>query len=261
MTGSLPVRATAPFLRSTSPMTGSAVLLSVALGSVEPLSGADGGAPEARPNVDQSSAERSERLREAWLLSLEAVTRVPIDAGAQIGVETPFGLRVFAGYGWVPYLGTLTGIVVNASDRSLATELMRRGHASGDSARFVLGVRPFRRLGVTIDATYARLRLDANLAVPPMTVQGLEFSGGAYAAHTNVDLWGVELGYQAELEQRVVLGAAAGVTGAIDSRTSITPSGAAPHDPALPVAAERVDHAFRTHVVPTVTLRLGFDAI
>jgi hypothetical protein len=63
------------------------------------------------------------------------------------------------------------------------------------------------------------------------------------------------------LERRLVLGAAAGVTGALDSRTSIVPSGAAPNDPALPIAAEGVDHAFRTHVVPTLTLRLGFDAI
>jgi hypothetical protein len=200
-------------------------------------------------------------MRDAWLLSLEAVTRVPIDAGVQIGVETPFGLRVFGGYGWVPYISMLTGIVVNASDRDLVTESMHRGHASGDSARFVLGLRPFRRIGLTIDGTYARLRLDGNLTLPPMTVQGLEFSGGSYDAHTSVDLWGVELGYQAQFERRLVLGAAAGVTGTIDSRTSIVPSGAAPNDPALPVAAERVDHAFRTHVVPTVTLRLGFDAL
>jgi hypothetical protein len=45
------------------------------------------------------------------------------------------------------------------------------------------------------------------------------------------------------------------------SRTSITPTGAAPNDPSLPVTAERVDQEFRTHVVPTLTLRLGFDAI
>jgi hypothetical protein len=242
-------------------MTVSAALFAVGLGVAAPASRVQATASNVKPSTDETSTARSERMRDAWLLSLEAVTRVPIDAGAQVGVETPFGLRVFGGYGWVPYMSMLTGIVVNASDRSLATELMRRGHASGDSARFVLGLRPFRRLGLTIDATYARLRLDANVAVPPMTLQGLEFSGGSYDAHTRVDLWGVELGYQAEVERRLVLGAAAGVTGAIDSRTSIVPSGAAPDDPALPVAAERVDRAFKTHVVPTVTLRLGFDAI
>ncbi len=242
-------------------MTASAVLFAVALGAVGRPSGVGESAPSSNPSADEASTARSERLRDAWLLSLEGVTRVPIDAGAQVGVETPFGLRVFGGYGWVPYIGMLTGIVVSARDRNLAAEVMRRGHPSGDSARFVLGFRPFRGLGVTIDGTYARLRLDASVTVPPMTVQGLELSGGSYAAHTSVDLWGVELGYQAELERRVVLGAAAGVTGAIDSRTSIVPSGAAPNDPALPVAAERVDHAFRTHVVPTLTLRLGFDAI
>jgi hypothetical protein len=242
-------------------MTGSAVLLAVALGAVGPASRAEAAALGVKPSTDESATARSEHVRDAWLLSLEAVTRVPIDAGAQVGVETPFGLRVFGGYGWVPYIGMLTGVIVNARDRSLAAEFMRRGNSSGDSARFVLGLRPFRRLGLTVDGTYARLRLDASLTVPPMTVQGFEFAGGSYAAHTSVDLWGVEVGYQSELERRIVLGAAVGVTGAIDSRTSIVPSGAAPNDPALPVAAERVDQAFRTHVVPTVTLRLGFDAI
>jgi len=251
----------APFLRRVSPMPGSPVLLAVALAAAEPAPRVEGTALGAKPSADEASTARTERWRDAWILSLEAVTRVPIDAGAQIGVETPFGLRVFGGYGGVPYIGMLSGIVVSARDRTLAAEVMRRGHPSGDSARFVLGWRPFRRVGVTIDGTYARLRLDAHVTVPPMTVQGLELSGGAYDAHTSVDLWGVELGYQSELERRVVLGAAAGVTGAIDSRTSIAPSGAAPNDPALPVAAERVDRAFRTHVVPTLTLRLGFDAI
>jgi hypothetical protein len=242
-------------------MTGSSVLFAAALAAVGPPSAIEARAPDVKVEADEASRTRGEKIRDEWLLSLEAVTRVPIDAGAQIGVETPFGLRVFGGYGWVPYLGTLTGIVVSASDRSLATELMRRGDASGDSARFVLGFRPFRRVGVTLDATYARLRLDASVTVPPMTVQGMELYGGSYEAHTSLDLWGVELGYQAVLERRLVLGAAAGVTGALDSRTSIVPSGAAPNDPALPIAAERVDHAFRTHVVPTLTLRLGFDAI
>jgi hypothetical protein len=241
-------------------MTGGAVLCSVALAAVGGPSGITAARPEAQHGAEKAAAERSERLRDDWLLSLEAVTRVPIDAGAQIGVETPFGLRAFAGYGKVPYLAMLAGIVVDASDRNLVTAFLHRGHASGDSARLVLGFRPFRRLGVTIDGTYARLRLDARMTVPPTSFQGLEFPGGAYHAHTTLDLWGVELGYQGQIERRLVLGAAAGVTGAVASRTSITPSGAAPDDPALPVAAERVDHAFRTHVVPTVTLRLGFDA-
>lgn len=241
-------------------MTGTAVLFAVALNAVPP-SRVEARATEVKPSADESSTVGSERVREAWLLSLEAVTRVPIDAGVQIGIETPFGLRLFGGYGWVPYMSMLTGIFVNASDRTLAAEVLRSGHASGDSARLVLGVRPFRRLGVTIDGTYARLRLDASVTVPPTTVQGLEFSGGSYDAHTSVDLWGVELGYQTQIERRLVLGAAAGVTGAMDSRTSITPSGAAPNDLALPVAAARVDRAFKTHIVPTVTLRLGFDAI
>lgn len=242
-------------------MMGNVLVLAAAFGSVGAPSGSDGTLSAAKPSADETASARSERVRDAWVLSLEAVTRVPIDAGAQLGVETPFGLRVFAGYGWVPYMSMVAGIALNASDRDVATALLHRGHASGDSARFVLGMRPFRRIGLTIDGTVARLRLDANLAVAPLSFQGFESSGGSYDGHTSLDLWGVELGYQAELKRRVVLGAAAGVTGAMRSRTSITPSGDVPDDPALPVAAERVDHAFRTHVIPTVTLRLGFDAL
>jgi hypothetical protein len=195
------------------------------------------------------------------MLSLEAVTRVPVDAGAQVGLETPFGLRVFGGYGWVPYIDVLTGIVVSASDRNLVTAFLDATRMSGDSARLVLGLRPFRSLGAYVDASYAHLRLGATALVPPMTVQGFEFPGGTYEADTALDLWGIELGYQALLAQRLVLGAALGLSGAIDSRTTIVPTGSAPNDPALPAAARRVDRAFQTHVMPTFTLRIGFDAI
>lgn len=242
-------------------MTASAVLLSVALGAVAPPpSTVEVSEPGVEPRAE-TSTKLSDRVRDGWMLSIEGVTRVPIDAGAQVGLETPFGLRAFGGYGRVPYISMLAGILVEASDRNVVTAFLDRGHASGDSARVVLGWRPFRRLGLTIDGTYARLRLDARLTIPPTNFQGLEFPGGSYHAQSSVDLWGIELGYQGQIERRLVLGAAAGVTGAIASRTSITPSGAAPNDPALPVAAERVDHAFRTNVLPTLTLRLGFDAI
>jgi hypothetical protein len=204
---------------------------------------------------------RAKKVRDDWLLSFEAVTRVPIDAGAQVGFETPFGLRVFGGYGWVPYIDVLTGIVVSASDRNLVTAFLDGARMSGDSARLVLGLRPFRKLGTYFDASYAHLRLAATVNVPAQTVQGFVFPGGTYAADTALDLWGIELGYQGLIAERLVLGAAAGVSGAIASHTSIVPTGSAPDDPALPLAASRVDRAFKTHFMPTLTLRLGFDAI
>lgn len=238
-------------------MPAGAVLLNVALAAAGPPASVQ----ETRAGAQRSEETSSARWRDEWLLTLEGVTRVPIDVGAQVGVETPFGLRVFGGYGRVPYIGMVAGVVVDASDRNVVTAFLDRGHASGDSGRVVVGWRPFRRIGVTIDGTYAHLRLDARLTIPPTDFQGLEFPGGTYHAQTSVDLWGLELGYQREVAERLVLGAAAGVTGSLDSRTSITPSGGAPNDPVLPAAAKRVDRAFRTHVIPTLTLRVGFDAI
>jgi hypothetical protein len=215
---------------------------------------------EYTPREDEARS-RSARVSKDWMLSVEAVTRVPVDAGAQLGLETPFGLRVFGGYGWVPYIDVLTGAVVSASDRNIVTAFLDGTRVSGNSARVVLGFRPFRRLGAYFDASYAHLRLNANASVQSMTVQNFVFPGGVYQAKTGIDLWGIELGYQGLILQRLVLGGAVGVSGAIDSRTNITPVGSAPNDPALPAAAQRVDRAFQSHVLPTLTLRVGFDAI
>jgi hypothetical protein len=210
---------------------------------------------------DQAHTTLSDRIREDWMLSVEGVTRVPIDAGAEVGLQTPFGLRIFGGYGWVPYVSALTGIVVSASDRSVVTAFLDGGRVSGDSARVVLGFLPVRRLGIYLDASYAYVRLGAGVQAPPLSFDGYRFPGGGYDAKTNLSLWSMELGYQGEVLGRLVLGAAAGVSGALDSRTTITPLGAAPNDPAVPAAARDVDHAFRTHVLPTLTLRIGFDVI
>ena len=98
-------------------MTGSTLLFTAALGIVAPAARFENEAPRAQPHPDEASASTSTRVRDDWMLSLEAVTRVPIDAGGQIGFETPFGLRLFGGYGWVPYVDVLTGIVVSSSDR------------------------------------------------------------------------------------------------------------------------------------------------
>jgi hypothetical protein len=219
-------------------------------------------ADEAPPQPDSARDHSviSQRARDNWMLSLEAVTRVPLEAGMQAGVETPFGLRLFAGYGWVPsaYIGLVAGVAGGAE----ASVILDSAQYSGDSARIGVGIRPFRALGAYLDVSYAHVRLDATRDIPAFSVPGFSFPGGTYALHTGFDLWSVELGYEAELARRFVLAGALGLTGALQSNTVIRPRGGAPdEEPALSQASADIDHVFRTNVMPTLTLRLGFDLI
>jgi hypothetical protein len=75
-------------------------------------------------------------------------------------------------------------------------------------------------------------------------------------------MWLVELGYQTDIAGRVVLGIALGAMGVIDARSRLTPSGAFPEQSLLSQTEEAVDqHLERYGVLPTLTLRLGFDLI
>lgn len=201
------------------------------------------------------------RVRDDWMLSVEGVTRLPLEAGVQATVEMPYGVRVFAGYGWVPtaYINLIAGAAAGPRYASLVLD---SAQYSGDSARVGVGIRPIPHFGAYFDASYAHVRLDASREIPAFSVPGFSFPGGTYALHTGLDLWALELGYQIELDRRFVLAAALGVTGALQSSTVIGPRGGAPNEqPALSQASSDIDHVFRTNVLPTLTLRLGFDLI
>jgi hypothetical protein len=225
------------------------------------LAGASGTPEQTNADTQRGGFTPAERVRDDWLLSLEAVTRVPLEAGVQGGVEMPFGLRVFGGYGWVPaaYVDLVAGV---AAGRQQASVILDSAQYSGNSARVGLGIRPFRGFGGYFDASYAHVRLTATRDIPAFSVPGFTFPGGTYELRTGFDLWAVELGYEAELERRLVLAAALGLTGAFQSNTVIRPRGNAPdEEPALSEAAGDIDHVFRTNVLPTLTLRIGFDLI
>jgi hypothetical protein len=214
-----------------------------------------------RADTTQKGAVFSDRVRDEWMLSVEGVTRLPLEAGVQATLEMPYGVRVFAGYGWVPtaYINLIAGA---AAGPRYANLLLDSAQYSGDSARVGVGIRPIPHFGGYLDLSYAHVRLDASREIPAFSVPGFSFPGGAYALHTGLDLWAVELGYQLELDRHFVLAAALGVTGALQSNTVIGPRGNAPDEqPALSEASSDIDHFFRTNVLPTLTLRLGFDLI
>src|SRR4051812_6175988 len=230
--------------------------------SVEPQRAA----PTTAPAGDaESERQRSASVRERWLLSVEGVTHAPIDLGLQLGIETPPGLRLFAGYGWVPggYMDLLTGIASSASNSDYARALLDESEYSGRTWRVQAGFRPWRRIGLYADVGYAQLLAKATLNLASSGVAELARLGGGYRASTRLDMWFVELGYQGQLADRLVLRLALGAMGTFDATTSIAAVNGAPSSSTiLREAASQADAALEQYgIVPTLTLRLGFDLI
>jgi hypothetical protein len=225
-----------------------------------------GGQPAAAGGVREreSDASQTKRRRDAWMLSLEAVTHAPIDMGAQLGLETPQRLRLFAGYGWVPgsYMNLLTGIAASASGNSYARALLDDAEYRGHTWRVQVGFRPFRNLGLYGDVGYARLRAKGSLDLASSSVSALADLGGGYRADTKLDMWLFELGYQGQIADRLVLGLALGAMGTVESTTTIASVDGAPSSRLLNDAATQADEALESYgIVPTLTVRLGFDFI
>lgn len=198
------------------------------------------------------------------MLSLEAVTQAPVDMGVRVGVETPHGLRLSGGIGWVPgaYMDLLTGIAEDASGNAYAKALLGRAEYAGRTWRIQAGFRPFRRIGLYADVGYSRLTADGSLDLSSSGVPALAALGGGYEATTRLDLWLVELGYEAQLAERLVLGVALGAMGTLGSSTRIVSVDGAPSSPLLGSVATQADTALEKYgYTPTLTLRLGFDLL
>ena len=205
-------------------------------------------------------------LSERWMLSVEGVTHAPIDVGLQAGIETPFGLRLFGGYGWMPqtYLGFLRQVASMASGGESATRaVFESGIDSGSTFRAQIGIRPFSRVGVYLDAGYSELKLDGYIEPSEISELGVPGAAdGGYAASTTMKMWLVELGYQAMIVDRIVLGAGIGVMGTLDAETELLAVDGGAANPALDEAAGAADQLLEKYgVLPTLTLRLGLDLI
>jgi hypothetical protein len=221
------------------------------------------------PTRDRAREDRD--VSDEWMLSAEGVTHAPIDIGFQAGIEFPFGLRLFGGYGWVPdaYMDLIVDAATAGTDVSGAQQVVESAYDSGTTWRIQAGIRPSKKIGLYIDGGYSQVRLDGSLAadeiaaaagVPPGQV-----TGQAYAVESTVHMWLVEIGWQATLADHLVLGIGAGVMGTIDSSTEATPSfaGTSAQERALSeVASDVLDQQIENYgFVPTITLRLGFDLI
>ncbi len=199
-----------------------------------------------------------------WMLSVEGATRAPVDVSIQGRLETPGGLRLGGGYGWLPssYLGFVTNAATVATDTDSGTgALAAHGYQRGRSWHAVIGLRPFHNTGVYLDAGYAELRLGGSIKTSALA--GSSEVSGAYSVATTIRMWMVELGYQAEIADRVVLAVGVGVTGALSSHTTATAGqGTALPQQSVDAALTSLDDSIQSHLVlPTLDARLGFDLI
>ncbi len=193
-----------------------------------------------------------------WMLSLEGVTHVPVDVGAQVVLETPVGFRLLAGYGFIPnaYIELVT-----PSEKD-GQKVEQSLYESGTAYRFGIGMRPSPKLGLYFDGGLIRASLSGSVTEPV----GLTGSAvGEYELSSKLSLWFVEAGYQGHLSERVVAGLGIGVMGTLDANSEVsgTPKSVGSNSQALTdEAAAEVDRELESYgIVPTVTLRFGFDVL
>jgi hypothetical protein len=218
--------------------------------------------PEAIPTAYSRLPAKAVPAPAGWMLSVEGATRAPVDVGGQVTLESPYHLRFFAGYGWVPtaYSGLYTGIASAASGDAQVTAVLNHASFQGRTFRTAIGVWPFAATGLHLDVGYARLSLDGEVDLAGSGVPALASQSGVYRSHTTVDAWLVEVGSQVE-GWGVVFGFAFGLMRTYAAQTTITGSGAAA-GLSLDSLAQQTDTALTSYgYVPTLTFRLGFDVL
>lgn len=221
-------------------------------------------APEPQPAPDQSSEsflEQRRRVSSHWLFAAEGATHAPVDAGINAELETPFGLRLSGGYGWVPsaYVNLITQIAGLGTDAAAST-LVADGWQNGHAWRIAGGIRPFKNTGVYLDAGYERVSLNGAFAASAL---GLPNSAATQVSlRTTIQMWFVELGYETALGKHVVLGAGIGTTGTLGSSTAASAGSDVEANAAIVDAANHLDRQVERYgLLPTLSARLGFNLI
>ncbi len=223
-------------------------------------------APRAEtPARDHGDTHKNHRVSDDWMLSVEAVTHAPLDIGLQLGFEAG-PLRLSGGYGRVPraYLRLVTRAAGNASGADpLATALINDGFQGGYTWRIQGGLRPFGKLGLYLDAGYARVALSGSLDSSALVAADQLGVQGGYNIDTVLQMWLVELGYQAHIGGHVVVAIGAGVMGTFAADTNITTKSGSVRLPNVDSSTtSTVNTLLEEHgYLPTLTLRAGFDFI
>jgi hypothetical protein len=198
------------------------------------------------------------------MLSLEAVTNAPVDVGGRVTFEAPFRVRLSAGFGVVPsfYLGLVNGAIQRTGAYDMMFGQAGSGAYDGGSAwRAQIGVRPFKNSGFYIDGGYSMVNLSGRVAGP--IVAGLP--SVSLDLETRLHTWLIEIGFQGQVADRMVLGFGLGVLGTIAASTSASTSRTIATRAAKPIAQDAVSSFDRRieqyGYVPTATLRVGYDLL
>jgi hypothetical protein len=206
------------------------------------------------------------------MLSLEVVTNAPVDVGVRAMTETPFRLRIGTGFGVIPgaYLGLVNDTVSAMGAYDARTAGIIDGSFEGGTVwRSQVGFRPFPGAGFYVDGGYALVSLSgsvygSDVSAPDLVVDGTVVRDAGYGIDTTLHMWLLEVGWNAEIRDRLVLGAALGVMGVISANTRAEPNfEQGKSATARSLSAEgtrRIDETLERYgYVPTLTLRVGYD--
>ncbi len=186
-----------------------------------------------RPPVDRPAADRTSSTRDAPLsFAVAARTDVPLFVGAQSYVEHgPTRLRLTGAIGMLPgaYARLVNGTLENAGAYD-----ERLGRALGDTltSGFAwnahVGLRPFARTGLLLEAGYGTASLvangDARALVSRETGVAVPAESGvdtSFAFRSTLHLVDARVGWEWLLADHVTIAASVGVSRAVGASTSI----------------------------------------
>ena len=169
-----------------------------------------------------------------WKVAAGVATDFPVDVAARLAVETPFRLRLNTQVGFLPsgYVSAMNGILEGFGAYDSATgDLIKSSLQSSFVWRTHVGYRPFRKLGLYLDAGYGMVSLGGNAttaalvsavtgATYPATETGADKSFDAKATLHTLD---VEVGYDIPIARHFELRAAVGGAFTLGSSTTLTP--------------------------------------
>ena len=184
--------------------------------------------------------------------------RAPSDLGVQAGVEFPFRLRLFTGFGYMP-VDWLTDFVADAAPDELSRAFLGLPTYSGTIWRAQLGVRPFRKLGFYIDGGYAYASIHGSFEPSAALAEQLDIQGG-YDVDVSLNLWLVEIGHEWIVARHGVLALGVGVMSTFDATTRVSATGGAPRTAEIARGERQATEAFESYgTLPFVGLRFGVD--
>ena len=195
------------------------------------------------------------------MLSLEGVAHAPIDVGFQAGLELPFRLRVFAGFGFMP-AEWITGFLAQMTNDSRAEAVLDLPSYRGTIWRAQVGYRPFRKLGLYFGGGYARATVHGSFVLPDTLLGEDVGANGSYTVDSSLDIWLLEAGYEWQIAHRAVLAAGLGVMSTFNADTHVSASGDAPRSSEFVTGARRANDAIERYgTLPFFTLRAGVDLL